>query len=141
MRQVLGIAVFSGMLGVTLFGIFLTPVFFYVIEGFVETPLFSSERARLLGRVLGYVLGVLTLGLPWLLPLLLGKGARPTSASAPEQPAAPAPGPVEALVTEVGPIPGGADSSTNGHQTVSDGQAEAPGTTPRPEGPAGVLQQ
>lgn len=24
---------FSGMLGVTLFGIFLTPVFFYVIEG------------------------------------------------------------------------------------------------------------
>ena len=36
MRQVLGMAVFSGMLGVTLFGIFLTPVFFYVIEGFVE---------------------------------------------------------------------------------------------------------
>jgi multidrug efflux pump len=35
MRRVLGIAVFSGMLGVTLFGIFLTPVFFYVIEGFV----------------------------------------------------------------------------------------------------------
>ena len=45
MRRVLGMAVFSGMLGVTLFGIFLTPVFFYVIEGFVETPLFSS-RAR-----------------------------------------------------------------------------------------------
>ena len=35
------------MLGVTLFGIFLTPVFFYVIEGFVEMPLFSSERTRL----------------------------------------------------------------------------------------------
>jgi multidrug efflux pump subunit AcrB len=32
MRQTLGIAVFSGMLGVTLFGIFLTPVFFYVIQ-------------------------------------------------------------------------------------------------------------
>ena len=31
------------MLGVTLFGIFLTPVFFYVIEGFVEMPLFSLE--------------------------------------------------------------------------------------------------
>ena len=31
MRRTLGIAVFSGMLGVTLFGIFLTPVFFYVI--------------------------------------------------------------------------------------------------------------
>jgi multidrug efflux pump len=32
MRQALGTAVFGGMLGVTLFGIFLTPVFFYVIE-------------------------------------------------------------------------------------------------------------
>jgi hypothetical protein len=28
----LGTAVFAGMLGVTLFGIFLTPVFFYVIQ-------------------------------------------------------------------------------------------------------------
>ena len=34
MRQTLGIAVFSGMLGVTLFGIFLTPVFYSVIEWF-----------------------------------------------------------------------------------------------------------
>ena len=32
MRRTLGTAVFGGMLGVTLFGIFLTPVFFYVIE-------------------------------------------------------------------------------------------------------------
>ena len=32
MRQVLGTAVFSGMIGVTFFGIFLTPVFFSVIE-------------------------------------------------------------------------------------------------------------
>jgi multidrug efflux pump len=31
MRQTLGIAVFSGMLGVTFFGIFLTPVFYYII--------------------------------------------------------------------------------------------------------------
>jgi multidrug efflux pump len=34
MRQALGVAVFSGMLGVTFFGIFLTPVFFYVIQWF-----------------------------------------------------------------------------------------------------------
>ena len=34
MRRTLGTAVFSGMLGVTLFGIFLTPVFFYVIDWF-----------------------------------------------------------------------------------------------------------
>ncbi len=32
MRQTLGVAVFAGMLGVTIFGIFLTPVFFYVIQ-------------------------------------------------------------------------------------------------------------
>jgi multidrug efflux pump len=31
-RRTLGTAVFSGMLGVTLFGIFLTPVFYYVIQ-------------------------------------------------------------------------------------------------------------
>ena len=32
MRQALGLAVFAGMLGVTLFGLFLTPVFYYVIR-------------------------------------------------------------------------------------------------------------
>jgi multidrug efflux pump len=32
MRQALGLAVFSGMLGVTFFGIFLTPVFFYTLR-------------------------------------------------------------------------------------------------------------
>jgi multidrug efflux pump len=31
MRSTLGIAVFSGMLGVTLFGVFLTPVFYYIV--------------------------------------------------------------------------------------------------------------
>jgi Cu/Ag efflux pump CusA len=32
MRRTLGIADFSGMLGVTLFGVFVTPVFYYVLE-------------------------------------------------------------------------------------------------------------
>src|SRR6202035_3441416 len=32
MRRTLGTAVFAGMLGVTLFGIFLTPIFYYVIQ-------------------------------------------------------------------------------------------------------------
>ena len=36
MRRTLGTAVFAGMLGVTLFGIFLTPVFFYVIQWFSD---------------------------------------------------------------------------------------------------------
>ncbi len=46
MRRTLGTAVFSGMVGVTLFGIFLTPVFFYVIASFAETPLLSAAGAR-----------------------------------------------------------------------------------------------
>jgi hypothetical protein len=33
MRRSLGIAVLSGMIGVTLFGVFLTPVFYYVLTG------------------------------------------------------------------------------------------------------------
>jgi multidrug efflux pump subunit AcrB len=37
MRRTLGTAVFSGMIGVTLFGIFLTPVFFNVIEWFRDS--------------------------------------------------------------------------------------------------------
>jgi hypothetical protein len=36
MRATLGIAVFSGMLGVTVFGILFTPVFYYVIRWFGE---------------------------------------------------------------------------------------------------------
>ncbi len=53
MRRSLGIAVFSGMLGVTLFGIFLTPVFFYVIQGLGE-----SRDVRIGCRALGrFLLG------------------------------------------------------------------------------------
>ena len=35
MRRSLGVAVFSGMLGVTLFGIFLTPVFYHLIQRYL----------------------------------------------------------------------------------------------------------
>lgn len=38
MRFTLGLAVFSGMLGVTIFGIFFTPVFFYVIRSLSGGP-------------------------------------------------------------------------------------------------------
>jgi multidrug efflux pump len=48
------------MLGVTLFGIFLTPVFFYVIQGLSETKLFSAVPTRWLGStVLGAAAGTL----------------------------------------------------------------------------------
>jgi len=36
MRQTLGTAVFSGMIGVTFFGIFLTPVFYYVLQAVAD---------------------------------------------------------------------------------------------------------
>ena len=39
-------AVFSGMLGVTLFGIFLTPVFFYVIDTLSESRFFANPTVR-----------------------------------------------------------------------------------------------
>ena len=43
MRRALGTAVFSGMLGVTLFGIFLTPVFYVVIRWIADH---LSRKAR-----------------------------------------------------------------------------------------------
>ncbi len=64
MRQALGTAVFSGMLGVTLFGIFFTPVFFMVIEGLGETRFFANARVQqygsaVFGALAGLIAGVL----------------------------------------------------------------------------------
>ncbi len=79
MRRSLGIAVFSGMLGVTLFGIFLTPVFFSVIQGLSEMRAFTTETTRwvgsavvsgLLGLAFGFLLAQLgVLRLPWALAI------------------------------------------------------------------------
>jgi multidrug efflux pump len=60
MRRTLGTAVFSGMLGVTLFGIFLTPVFFVTVNRASESRLFASRPMQIVGRML---LDLLTLGL------------------------------------------------------------------------------
>jgi multidrug efflux pump len=75
MRRSLGIAVFSGMLGVTLFGIFVTPVFFYVIQRASEAPVFRKTAVQwigsitfgsLLGALSGFLLGKLEVFLlPW----------------------------------------------------------------------------
>jgi multidrug efflux pump len=75
MRRSLGIAVFSGMLGVTLLGVLLTPVFFYVIEGLSESRIMSSPIARSIsstmvgggvGFIVGFLLAQLGVGrLPW----------------------------------------------------------------------------
>ncbi|HEY2251801.1 MAG TPA: efflux RND transporter permease subunit, partial [Planctomycetaceae bacterium] len=52
MRRALGTAVFSGMLGVTFFGILLTPVFFFVIDRLTGLQLFSSGRLHQAGELL-----------------------------------------------------------------------------------------
>jgi multidrug efflux pump len=71
MRRSLGTAVFAGMLGVTLFGIFLTPVFFYVIQGLGESRLFNTPRMQRFGFALALLLNILLLGLPALLLYLM----------------------------------------------------------------------
>ena len=59
MRRTLGTTVFSGMVGVTFFGIFLTPSFFYSIDWLGETRMFSSpvlrRRGLLVLRALTFV--------------------------------------------------------------------------------------
>jgi multidrug efflux pump len=62
MRRTLGTAVFSGMLGVTMFGVVLTPVFFYTIDALGESRPFRSRPARLAG---GLLLEALRLGFVW----------------------------------------------------------------------------
>ncbi len=56
MRRLLGTAVFAGMLGVTLFGIFLTPVFYYVIQWFND--LLARETASVAETLDGHVVRV-----------------------------------------------------------------------------------
>jgi multidrug efflux pump subunit AcrB len=68
MRRSLGIAVFSGMVGVTLFGVFLTPVFFSVIQGLSETRLYTSLSKQRTGSTV--LCGLLGLALAFLLARL-----------------------------------------------------------------------
>jgi multidrug efflux pump len=76
MRHSLGTAVFAGMFGVTLFGIFLTPVFYYVLAGLGELPVFARPGMRRANTVLVLLLYVLTLGLPLVLTWILKGGHR-----------------------------------------------------------------
>jgi len=63
MRRALGVAVFAGMLGVTMLGILFTPVFFYVIQGLNDMPIFQSKLARKFGKAFYLLLSIATLGL------------------------------------------------------------------------------
>jgi multidrug efflux pump subunit AcrB len=51
-RHAMGIAVFAGMLGVTLFGLFLTPVFYIVIGRLTQrTPVGKRDRGGVLPHI------------------------------------------------------------------------------------------
>jgi multidrug efflux pump len=79
MRRSLGTAVLSGMLGVTLFGILLTPVFFSVIQQSSESRLLAKAAVRWIGSTFFGSLAGLALGYlleqlwgahpPWALPV------------------------------------------------------------------------
>jgi multidrug efflux pump subunit AcrB len=58
MRRALGVAVFGGMLGVTLFGILLTPVFFYLVDRASESGPFQSPWLRGLNTVVLETIGL-----------------------------------------------------------------------------------
>jgi multidrug efflux pump len=55
MRTALGTPVFAGMLGVTAFGIFLTPVFFVTVDWVTETWVFRHPWVRAVGQALRWV--------------------------------------------------------------------------------------
>src|SRR5205085_10011821 len=56
MRKALGTAVFGGMIGVTLFGIVLTPVFFVVVDFLAHSRAFASKTATTISRAAMWVL-------------------------------------------------------------------------------------
>jgi multidrug efflux pump len=58
MRRTLGVTVFSGMLGVTAFGVFLTPVFFCVVDWLGASRVFALPMVR---RASDVMLGALSL--------------------------------------------------------------------------------
>jgi multidrug efflux pump len=62
MRRTLGITVFSGMLGVTLFGVFLTPVFFLVNDRLGSTRVFRSKAMFVFSEI---VLAMLAISVTW----------------------------------------------------------------------------
>jgi multidrug efflux pump len=84
MRRSLGTAVFTGMLGVTIFGIFLTPVFFYLITSLSEAPVFRTKAMRQVNTILLWTLVIGTLGLYGLLILLIGRKTHGAALAAPE---------------------------------------------------------
>src|SRR5262249_56589673 len=104
MRRTLGTAVFGGMIGVTLFGIVLTPVFFFTIDWLGESRLFASRLARFLSRVS--------------LDIVSMRPVRKAAAVAVHRFVA---HPVSRL-TKVASMTNGQDTARNGQKSVTNGQ-------------------
>jgi multidrug efflux pump subunit AcrB len=45
MRQAVGVAVFFGMLGVTLFGLVFTPIFYVIVRNLADRPKRKTQAA------------------------------------------------------------------------------------------------
>jgi multidrug efflux pump len=148
MRRALGLAVFSGMLGVTMFGIFLTPVFFHVIEGIAETPLFASERMHRFGRVGLAVVQVLLWPL-WLVKLVgllfpRRRAASPTAMSMATDPASPPNGhgpPRVVMVDEDGQEADGRPPAPRAVGDAAQSRSESPTVTRLDDDPDRLLSK
>jgi hypothetical protein len=113
MRRTLGTAVFSGMVGVTLFGIFLTPVFFYTIERLGESRLFASAFMRRAGTIGVWAVSLVTLGPAGFALLRWGRGLRAEARDVGQVANLPEPREVENLPH---------DGAVRGNGSAGDGQ-------------------
>jgi len=94
MRRTLGLAVFSGMLGVTFFGLLLTPVFYFVIQSFDESRFCNTAVVRAISGVMRALLSIVFLGIPVLITSLRrkpGSTKTPPEVPPPDNPPAASP--------------------------------------------------
>lgn len=128
MRRTLGTAVFSGMLGVTFFGILLTPVFFYVIDRLAAAHLFSAGRMHWLSEL---VLDILSLGfLRRPLRARFTRAARDASSSSNGKPAAvPATQPAGEVLRDPHAWMEDEKNGAPGHPTLVEAAATTNGTS------------
>ena len=114
MRRTLGVAVFSGMLGVTIFGIFLTPVFYFTIGWLGETHLFAASRLRWVSDWILYFLALRFLRGPV-------KFVRKRLSSKRSAPAAPAAGHENGKVAAATGANGSSETSHAGDTALTNG--------------------
>jgi multidrug efflux pump len=122
MRRALGTAVFSGMIGVTFFGIFLTPVFYYVIDRLAHWSIFQFGWLAKVGEVLldvvrlGPIRRPVGAGMKWVANATRRRPAAPgdkplaASKSTPTRPATPTPLSVNAVAPATPPMPASPDA-------------------------------